>query len=106
MRALLTISAAVALAFLAAAPVASALTLQTNNDNAAVNGSRVAEPDDVGPNMNLRGQQSQSDSNGYTAHIGNSTVHFGMSRGGGASDGSNQWFLDSPASRTVPSQMH
>ena len=100
MRAPLTISAAIALAFLAAAPVASALTLQTNNDNAAVDGPRVADPDTV--RQNLQGQRTEG--SGVTTHLGNTTVHFGISHGNGGAYGGNNWFLDSPASRTVPSQ--
>ncbi len=97
MRLLLSILAA-AIAFFAAAPVASALTLQTNRS--AADDAQVADPNDVRPH--LQGQQMND--NGWTTKIGNTTLHIGVSQGGRGDYGGNNWFLESPASRTVPSQ--
>jgi len=90
---------AAAIAFLALAPVASALTLQTSPPPAADDG-QVPDPHDV--RQNLRGQPAED--NGVTTKIGGATLHFGMSQRNGGDFGGNNWFLDSPASRTVPSQ--
>lgn len=88
------------LALFAAAPAALALTLQTNNSPAGEDTS-VTNPNDVRPH--LQGQPAEQ--SGITTKIGSSTFHFGVSRGTGMSGGGgNNWFLDSPASRTVPSQ--
>ena len=100
MRAPLTIAAA-ALALLTGAPGASALTLQTQSDHTTLDTTVPNDPPSPVMRQNLRGQPAEDQ--GVTTHIGNSTVHFGMSRGSEPSGG-NQWFLDSPASRTVPSQ--
>jgi hypothetical protein len=98
MRLSLSLSAAV-IGFFALAPVASALTLQTTPPPAADNG-QVPDPNDVRPH--LQGQPTED--SGLTTKIGNSTLHFGVSGRSGADYGGNQWFLDSPAARTVPSQ--
>jgi hypothetical protein len=98
MRLSLSISAA-AIAFFALAPIASALTLQTAPPPAAGDG-QVPDPNDVRPH--LQGQPRED--SGVTTKIGNSTFHFGMSSRSGADYGGNSLFLDSPASRTVPSQ--
>lgn len=95
----LCLSVAAAIAFLAAAPVASALTLQTNSPS-ATDDPRVADPDDV--RQNLRNQPTND--GGYTTKLGGATLHFGISHPNGGASGGNNWFLDSPASRTVPSQ--
>lgn len=106
MRAPLTFSALLALAVLAVAPAASALTLQTSRNPDSAN---LTDPDDnvpLNPRSPLNMQSQGSEDTGSTFHIGNSTLHFGISNGASANPGANQWFLDSPASRTVPSQMH
>jgi hypothetical protein len=89
----------IAVALLAAMPAASALTIQTNTSS-SVDGPRVADPDDV--RQNLRDQPTND--GGYTTKIGGTTLHFGISQPNGGASGGNNWFLDSPASRTVPSQ--
>lgn len=95
MRLLLSI----AIALLAAMPAASALTLQTNT-SPADDGSRVTDPDDVRQNL----QSQPTNDGGYTTKIGGTTLHFGVSQPDGGASAGNNWFLDSPASRTVPSQ--
>jgi hypothetical protein len=104
MRAPLTFPAALVLALLAAAPVASALTLQTSRNP---DGSTNLTDPDANPPVNPRGPLNMQgqDSSGSTFHIGNSTLHFGVTGGAGADPTENRWFLDNPASRTVPSQM-
>jgi hypothetical protein len=103
MKALSTVALTVALAFLATAPLASALTLQTQPDTSAAGGNAAQPYSPDRTQQNLRGTLPPED-NGLTTHIGNSTLHFGVTHGAGSNDGGNQWFLDSPASRTVPSQ--
>lgn len=100
MRAPLTFAAGLAVALLAAAPMASALTIQTNRNPS--DGANLSDPDNNA--QNLTGQRSGD--GGSTMHIGGATVHFGVTNGPGMSYGGarNNWFLDSPASRTVPSQ--
>jgi hypothetical protein len=106
MRAPLTISAALVAALLAAAPAASALTLQTSKN--PTDGADLSDPDSGTP----KNPQSPSflnqrlEDNGTSMRIGNGTLHFGVTNGANSNYGGNQWFLDSPASRTVPSQMH
>ncbi len=104
MRAPLTFPAALVVALLAAAPAASALTLQTSRNP---DGMNLTDPDSNAP-VNPQGRSflsQQSEDSGTTMHIGGATLHFGVSNGAASSYGGNQWFLDSPASRTVPSQM-
>jgi hypothetical protein len=107
MKAPLTMSAALLAALLVGAPAASALTLQTQKSQ--TDGANLSDPDS-NPPINPRGplnfQTEQGSSSGTTFHIGSSTLHIGVTGGPGAEPGGNQWFLDSPASRTVPSQMH
>lgn len=95
------LSIAAAIALLAAIPVASALTLQTSkspaDDDAPIN-------DPGTTHQNLRSQPAED--NGYTTKLGGTTLHFGISQPHGGASGGNNWFLDSPASRTVPSQAH
>jgi hypothetical protein len=114
MRLPLTFSAALILGLLAVAPAASALTLQTSRNpddsssDSSSGGANLTDPDSALPHFGSPSYLSQqSEDSGSTFHIGGGTVHFGVSGGaGGAQPGGNQWFLDSPASRTVPSQMH
>jgi hypothetical protein len=111
MRAPLTFSVALILGLLAVAPAASALTLQTSRDpNDSGSPANLSDPDDAALPQHFGSPSylnQQSGNSGSTFHIGGATVHFGMSGGdGGSQYGGNQWFLDSPASRTVPSQMH
>jgi hypothetical protein len=101
MRAPLTLPALLALALLATAPAASALTLQTSKSPA--DDADLSDPNSL-PQNNLTNQRSED--SGSTFHIGNSTLHFGISNGANTNNyGGNQWFLESPASRMVPSQM-
>lgn len=100
MRAALTFPAVVVMALLVTQPMASALTIQTARDPA--DSANLSDPGSS-PH-NFQGQPLED--NGSTMHIGGATLHFGVSNGPGASygGGANNWFLDSPASRTVPSQ--
>ena len=94
--------AAAAIALLTTAPLAFALELQTSHPSADaadqapdadVVRKNLTEPRPAIPGMTTLG----------TTKLGNTTIHFGASRSSGAVGG-NDWFLDSPAARTVPSQ--
>ena len=94
--------AAAAIALLTTAPLALALELQTSHPPAAdadqapdADAARknLTEPRPTIPGMTTLG----------TTKLGNTTIHFGASRSPGAYSG-NDWFLDGPAARTVPSQ--
>jgi hypothetical protein len=115
MRAPLIFSAALILGLLAVVPAASALTLQTSKNpedssdsSSNSGGANLTDPESGLPahigSPNYLSQQTED--SGSSFHIGGATVHFGMSGGAGGQPGGNQWFLDSPASRNVPSQMH
>ena len=79
MRAPLTFPAALVVALLAAAPAASALTLQTSRTPDGIN---LTDPDSNAP-VNPQGRSflsQQSEDSGTTMHIGGATLHFGLQR--------------------------
>jgi hypothetical protein len=76
------------------APLAQAFQQVESNSVPAVNAARVADPDDIMNNMD----NEASGNGGVVTPLSNS-FHFGRSTTGG-----NSPFLESPASRTVPSQ--
>lgn len=94
-----------AILLVAASPDAKAFMVQSSKGVDAATGARVADPDDVQRDFSHRWTDSGTTLGTQT--IGNSTLRFGMSRSDGGpfgGDNNNNWFLESPAARTVPSQ--
>jgi hypothetical protein len=93
------ILAVAASTILVGVPLAHALQVESSSVPAAT-APHVADPDEIMKNMDNRASGSGS----AVTPFGNS-LHFGTSTttNGGSSDG-NGLFLESPASRTVPSQ--
>ena len=86
---------------LVGAPVAQAFQQVESSSVPAVNAARVADPDDI---MNNMDNEASGNGSGLTP-FGNS-LHFGTSTTNTHRSGGNSPFLESPASRTVPSQAH
>lgn len=105
MKVSLALGIAAALSLLAAAPDADAFMIQGSSSAAAINGPRVADPDDMQRNLTQSWTGGETTPLG-TYGIGSSTLHFGMSQYGAGAfrDNGSNWFLESPAARTVPSQ--
>jgi hypothetical protein len=81
------------------APVAEAFQQVESSSVPAVNAARVADPDDIMQNMD-----NEASGNTTTVTPFGNTFHFGSSTTDTGSSGGNSPFLESPASRTVPSQ--
>lgn len=103
------LGAAVVAAMLAGAP--SAFAFQFVNPDTNSNGTlNLTDPDQHTQNLaNRFGSSSNSGASSGTLKFGNSTLQFGMSNGRdnsnyGPSPAIQEKFLQSPASRTVPSQ--
>ncbi|HTU54942.1 MAG TPA: hypothetical protein VMF62_13320 [Acetobacteraceae bacterium] len=93
------ILAVVASTILVGAPLAQAFQQVESSSVPAVNAARVADPDDIMENMDNQASGSGS----VVTPFGNS-LHFGTSSTNSGSSDGNSPFLESPASRTVPSQ--
>ena len=99
--------AAVVAAVLAGAP--SAFAFQFVNPDTNSNGTlNLTDPDQHAGNLANRFGSGSSAGTSGTLKFGNSTLQFGMSNGRdsnyGPSPAIQEKFLQSPASRTVPSQ--
>jgi hypothetical protein len=93
------ILAVAASTILVGAPLAQAFQQVESSSVPAVNAARVADPDDIMENMD-----NQASGNGSVVTPFGNSLHFGtLSTNSGSSEG-NSPFLESPASRTVPSQ--
>lgn len=90
---------AAALTLLAGMPLAQAFQTVQSSTVPAANAARVADPEDV---MESIDNQS-STTGGVTTPLGNQ-LRFGASPSTGGGIDPNGPFLESPASRTVPSQ--
>lgn len=103
------LGAAIVVAMLASAPCAFAFQFVNpdTNSNGTLN---LTDPDQHTENLaNRFGSSSSSGASTGTLKFGNSTLQFGMSNGRdnsnyGPSPAIQEKFLQSPASRTVPSQ--
>ncbi|HTZ80265.1 MAG TPA: hypothetical protein VMC10_20320 [Stellaceae bacterium] len=84
---------------LVGAPLAQAFQQVESSSVPAVNAARVADPDDIMNNMD-----NEASGNGSVVTPFGNSLHFGTSTTGGSSSGGSSPFLESPASRTVPSQ--
>jgi hypothetical protein len=87
---------------LVGAPLAQAFQQVESSSVPAVNAARVADPDDIMQSMD---NQASGNTTTTVAPFGN-TLHFGTSTTDTGSSAGNSPFLESPASRTVPSQAH
>ena len=94
--------AAAAIALLTSTPLAFALELQTSHPPAA-DVDQAPDADAVRKNLTEPRPAIPGMTTLGTTKLGNTTIHFGASRSPGTIGG-NDWFLDSPAARTVPSQ--
>ena len=95
--------AVAAILIVAASPDAKAFMVQSSKSVDSATGARVADPDDVQQDFAHRWASSRTTTLG-TQTIGNTTLRFGMSQSDDGAFGGNNWFLESPAARTVPSQ--
>lgn len=101
------LGAAVVAVALAGAPTAFAF--QFVNPDTSSNGTvNLTDPDQHAQSPSNRFSSGNSSTNAGTLKFGNSTLQFGMSNGRdsnyGPSPALQEKFLQSPASRTVPSQ--
>jgi len=93
------IFAVAASTILVGAPLAQAFQQVESSSVPAVNAARVADPDDIMNNMD-----NEASGNGSAVTPFGNSLHFGTSTTDGSSSGGGSPFLESPASRTVPSQ--
>ncbi len=101
------LGAAMVAAVLASAP--SAFAFQFVNPDTNSNGTlNLTDPDQHSQNPSNRFSSGSTSTNTGALKFGNTTVQFGMTNGGdsnyGPSPALQEKFLQSPASRTVPSQ--
>jgi hypothetical protein len=90
---------AAALVFLAGAPFAQAFQTVPGDKVPVANAPRVADPEDIMDNL-----ANQDALSGTAASPVGNTLRFGIPATNGGSLGAPGPFLESPASRTVPSQ--
>jgi hypothetical protein len=83
------------------APLAQAFQQVESSSVPAVNAARVADPDDI-----IQSLDNQASGNTTTVTPFGNAFHFGSSTTDTGSSDGNGLFLESPASRTVPSQAH
>jgi hypothetical protein len=102
MRASFVVSAVMGIGFLSAAPFAAAFTVQNSSSVPAADAPRVADPDDV--RQNLQNQPLTGNSTTFGTQVGNTRLRFGVTQPYDSAPNGNNWFLESPAVRTVPSQ--
>ena len=101
------LGAAIVAAVLASAPDAHAFQFVNpdTNSNGTLN---LSDPDQPTPVPSSRFSSGSTSTNAGTLKFGNSTLQFGMTNGRGSDYGPSpaiqEKFLQSPASRTVPSQ--
>jgi hypothetical protein len=86
---------------LVGAPLAQAFQQVESSSVPAANAARVADPDDIMENMD-----NEASGNGSVVTLLGNSFHFGTSTTDGGSSSGNSPFLESAASRTVPSQAH
>jgi hypothetical protein len=97
----LIVLAVAASTVLVGAPLAQAFQQVESSSVPAANAARVADPDDIMQNMD-----NEASGNGSAVTPFGNALHFGTSTTDGNSGAGNSPFLESPASRTIPSQAH